>query len=334
VAAAVALLLASSSSVAWAQGSKAAKPKATQKTAAPSDTSGAKDESATTPAATSDTDPGAAAATDANADADAAATKPEKKADPSAVEPPHDEWDPSNVEEIPGKSYFFMGLRYRGDVIPTFRLNLFVVEGATVYSNTVGIEFDLRKDGFSLIPALSYQEYGTDDILFKQKNKPDIPGNYSVINSGMKAIYATADLLWSTKISKNVEFEYGAGFGIGAVFGPLKNNWVTQDDANGNLPAANGHKYRECPGVQAAGTGCNKADHQNSDVDKVQGYTEPSWFSGGSKPVLFPWIAVPQIGLRFKPVKQFVGRLGLGFSLTGFWFGLSGEYGLEKKPSP
>ena len=50
--------------------------------------------------------------------------------------------------------------------------------------------------------------------------------------------------------------------------------------------------------------------------------------------MLFPWISIPQIGLRFKPVKQFEGRLGLGFALTGFWFGLSGGYGLEQKPKP
>ena len=83
--------------------------------------------------------------------------------------------------------------------------------------------------------------------------------------------------------------------------------------------------------VGAPGTGCNRQDHQNSDFDKVGGYTEKSWFDGGSKPVLFPWIAVPQVGIRYKPIKQFVGRLGIGFSLTGFWFGISGQYGLEQQ---
>src|SRR5262249_420553 len=156
----------------------------------------------------------------------------------------------------------YVGLRYRGDIIPKFILNMFVDEGATIYSNTVGVEFDLRKDGFSLIPALSFTEYGTGDILFKQKDKPDIAGNYTVVNSSMKAIYATADLLWSTKISKNVEFEYGAGFGIGVIFGDLQNNWV-REDPNGSLTGSNGHHYAQCATTLAPGTGCNKADHQN-----------------------------------------------------------------------
>jgi hypothetical protein len=249
----------------------------------------------------------------------------------SSVEPPHDEWDITNVEETPGKTYMFVGLRYRGTIIPKFMLNMFVDEGKTIYSNSIGLELDLRKDGFSLIPAIQYTEFGTGDILFKQKNTKDIPGNYSLVNSSMKSVFITADLLWSTKMSKNFEFEYGAGFGLGAVFGDLINNWV-YEDPNGLLGADNGKRYSPCQTVGNPGTGCNKADHQNSDVDKVGNYVEKNWFDGGSKPVVFPHIAFPQIGIRYKPIKQLVMRLHTGFSLTGFWFGINGEYGLERKP--
>ncbi|MBX3224108.1 MAG: hypothetical protein KF795_26570 [Labilithrix sp.] len=263
-------------------------------------------------------------------DSDASDTKEsEPKKDLSTVEPPAEKWDIYDVEEVPGRSYFFVGLRYRGNVVPQFMLNLFVDQGKTIYTNMIGAEFDLRKDGFSLVPALSYHELGTGDILFKQKGTPNIAGNYSLVNSGMKIVYASVDLLWSTKLSKNVEFEYGAGFGLGAVFGDLENSWVTEDP-NGQLAASTGKRYSRCNAVGPPGTGCNRADHQNSEEDKVNGYQEKSWFSGGSKPAIFPWISVPQIGLRFKPIKQFVARLGVGFALTGFWFGLSGQYGLEK----
>ena len=68
---------------------------------------------------------------------------------------------------------------------------------------------------------LSFTEYGTDNILFKEKDSKDIPGNYSYVNSSMKAIYGTVDLLWSVKINKNFSFEYGAGFGLGILFGDL-----------------------------------------------------------------------------------------------------------------
>jgi hypothetical protein len=265
------------------------------------------------------------------AEAEQAEAEAQKQRAAVQVEPPAEKWDNTNVEELPGKHYFFVGLRYRGNVVPSFILNLFVDEGKTIYTNMVGVEFDLRKDGFSLIPSLSYHELGTGDILFKQKNTQDIAGNYTIVNSSLKLLYAQADLLWSAKISKNVEFEYGAGFGLGAVFGTLQNTWA-QESPTGAFVSSTGRRLTPCPVVGPAGTGCNRADHQNSDVDKVGGYKEPSWFSGGSKPAIFPWISIPQIGLRIKPVKQFVGRLGLGFALTGFWFGLSAQYGLERQP--
>ena len=249
----------------------------------------------------------------------------------AVVEPPA-EPPSSDVTEQPGKTYYFVGLRYRGNVIPKFMLNLFVNEGGTLYSNTVGVELDVRKDGFSFIPALSYVEYGTGDILFLEKGKDaNVSGNWSNVNSSLKAVYITADLLWSTKIHKNVDFEYGAGFGLGVITGDLETSWVYRD-AKGPYAASDGSHFSPCPleGQGGPNSGCNKADHLNSTVAKVNHYAEPSWANGGSKPNIFLHLAVPQFGIRVKPAKEFEARLGIGFSLTGFWFGLSGNYGLEK----
>ena len=76
---------------------------------------------------------------------------------------------------------------------------------------------------------------------------------------------------------------------------------------------------------------CNPGTHSNPGVNKVGGYVEPSWAGGGSIPNVFPAINFPQIGVRYKPIKQLETRFGTGFSLTGFWFGLSANYGLEKQ---
>ena len=64
-----------------------------------------------------------------------------------------------------------------------------------------------------------------------------------------------------------------------------------------------------------------------TDNDHYGGYTEPSWANGGSKPIVFPWLAL-QTGFRFKPTKQFVARLDSGFGTSGFFFGLGADYGL------
>jgi hypothetical protein len=238
----------------------------------------------------------------------------------------------SDVTEKDGQTYYYIGLRYGLTIIPKFMLNIFVSEGATVTSNTIGAEIDIRKDGFSLIPSISYAEYGKDEnVLFLQKNAdPNVTGNWSYVNSSLKALYLGADLLWSAKISKNVDFEYGAGFGLGIIFGDLVTNWVSTDP-NGSLKSSDGRSFSPCQTEGPINSGCNKADHQNSQIAKVGGYTEPSWANGGSKPNIFPRILLHLAGLRVKPIKQMEARVGLGFSLTeGFWLGISGDYGLER----
>jgi hypothetical protein len=169
-------------------------------------------------------------------------------------------------------------------------------------------------------------------VVFHEKNKcadyPLCDNNFSVVNSGLKAIYLGVDELWSIPVANHLDFEYGFGVGIGIVFGSLQNNWVFANPA-GNLSDSKGNKYTECA-TSNDGMSCQPTAHNNAQITKVGGYTEPNWFSGGSIPVVFPHIAVPQLGLRYKPIKQAEARLGLGFSITGFWLGLSVDYGLEK----
>jgi len=231
----------------------------------------------------------------------------------------------TDVVEDPTKRYYFIGLRYRGDVIPKFMLNIFVDGGKTVFSNSIGAEIDLRHDHFSLIPAITYTEYGTGDIVFAQKNTDEtMASNWSVINSSLKGLYFSADLLWSTKIATNWDFEYGAEFGLGVIFGTLENNWVYATQGTQVSPT----NYTACTSKTLGEAGCS--DHTNPTPAHINGYQEPSWVNGGSKPNIFPLINFPQLGLRYKPIKQMEARVGLGFSLTGFWFGVSANYGLEK----
>lgn len=251
----------------------------------------------------------------------------------------------TDVAERDHKTYYFVGVRYRGTVIPQFMMNLFVNEGTTLYSNMVGIELDVRKDHFSMIPALNYIEYGMDNTLFLQKGKDaNDPGNWSMVRSTLAGVYLTLDLLWSTQVQKNIDFEYGVGLGVGVLFGNIYNNWVTtQPSSNPNVPsikASNNQTYYQCQ-TATDGPGCAAANHNGATVgnEKVtlnksnndpRGYVEPKWFDGGSVPNLFIHLALPMLGLRIKPIKQLEMRIGGGFSLTGFYFNISGNYGLTK----
>jgi hypothetical protein len=256
------------------------------------------------------------------------------------------EVDSSDTREDPNTRYYFVGLRYRGTIIPQFLMNLFVDEGATIYTNMFGIELDMRKGGQSMIPWIVYADYSMGDTLFHQKGGtptgvPGDPGNFTIVNSSLKMVYLGLDELWSAPIddAHHWDLEFGFGVGVGFVFGDLINNWVYVDNSNGvNGPAvkgSNGFFYARCPAGMDGSLppGCNKADHQNATIAKVGGYPEKFWFSGGSVPSIFPNVWFPTLNLRYKPIKQFETRLGVGFSLTGFWFGLSGDYGLEKTGS-
>lgn len=253
--------------------------------------------------------------------------------------PPPGTWDSSDTREDPSKPYYFVGLRYRGTVIPKFLVNMFVNEGSTFYSNTVGAEFDIRKDAHSTNLWIGYTGFGFGDTLFFQKGKSDDPNNYTIVSSSLWALFLGLDEMWSVPMDQNHhwDFEYGFGVGLGFVFGTLYNDWAYQTSDNSGLMGSNGKYYAKCTSTalpaNAAGVpnqSCDAGGHSNSQQIKVNNYQEPNWFGGGSIPAIFPQIYFPSVGVRFKPVKEFEGRIGLGFSLTGFWFGISGNYGLEK----
>jgi hypothetical protein len=130
------------------------------------------------------------------------------------------------------------------------------------------------------------------------------------------------------KIANHWMFEYGAAFGLGAIFGSLENDWVYPNPKTGSTQISPSN-YIECQKTTDAPS-CNPTMHSNSMVSKVGGYVEPNWFNGGSVPTIFPLINFPELGIRYKPMKQLEARVGGGFSLTGFWFGLSADYGLEQ----
>ena len=228
------------------------------------------------------------------------------------------------------RTYIYAGVRYRGVLLPKFMLNAVVNEGASVYSNVIGVEADFRTNGLSIIPALSFQEWGLPDTLFVEKGKPDtVASNWSVVNSKLMALNATVDVLWSKKLRPNLDFEYGAGAGLGVAFGSLGVNW-TYFDEPGIYRTSDGRGMSPCQTESGTAAGCTRREHSFASEAKVGGYEEKSWINGGAKPNLIPWIT-PQVGLRYRPSPEVVTRLGVGVALTGVWFGVSADYGVAVK---
>lgn len=242
-----------------------------------------------------------------DADEDSADAEPSKEVKKEAVKDEKEE-ESSPVEAV-GKTYQFVGARYRAIIVPKFVIGLFADGGTTVVAHSGGAEFGIRRDNFEYDFGLWLAGYGMDPTPFKSTS--DGPDAWELVESKIKVLYLTADFLWSHPFSPEVALNYGMGAGIGLVWGDLYRNQATP------LP---GGGYARCarPGA---------AIYCGNDNNHYDNYEEPSWADGGSKPILFPWIAL-QTGLRYKPHRRFVGRLDLGFGLSGFFLGVGADYGI------
>ena len=211
---------------------------------------------------------------------------------PTRPVPPEDERKETSPVEHKGETYRFVGLRYRALLIPSFIMGLFGEGGDTILVHNFGPEFTIRRDAFEYSFALTYSPYSmgagptsTDQVAFKDPNDPEEA--WELVTSELKVLYLTADFVWSAPISSQVSFQYGGGAGIGFVFGDLYRTQAYKEDGI----------YKPCtgPGNPAvpAPNGAAVLRRSEHDDQHYPGYTEPSWADGGSKPIIFPWIAHP-----------------------------------------
>jgi hypothetical protein len=143
---------------------------------------------------------------------------------------------------------------------------------------------------------------------------------WEIVESHIKVLYLTADFLWSHDLAPEFAINYGLGAGLGIVWGDLKR---TQAYPGNGADTSTGAGFLPCNGPGNPGVG----GYCGNDNNHYAGYTEPSWSGGGSKPIVFPWLAL-QTGFRYKPHKNFIARFDAGFGLSGFFLGLGADYGL------
>lgn len=231
---------------------------------------------------------------------------------PSVVEPV----EVVSTRQEPGVTYLFVGARYRSLVVPKFMINLFADGGRSVLVHSAGPELGIRKDGFETIVTASYASYRMKDTPFKAKSDP--PDAWEIAESKAKMLYLMADFLWSQDLSATVAINFGLGAGFGIVFGEINHDQAYP--AGGD--ASDQDSFERCPRI-GAHPWCG-SDHS----ERYDYYVEPSWANGGSKPNLFPWLALPQFGVRVQPDPKVVMRFDTGFSTSGFFFGIAADYGL------
>lgn len=280
-------------------------------------------------------------ADDAKADgADDAAEEEDDEADEGGDDEPARKRDDLDPYEDPLVGHHFLGMRFRDFIVPQFIMELFAEGGATTNVMSIGPEYVYRRDNLQYNVSISYADYSMDSILFKGHD--DGPTAYERVWSNLKALYLTIDIMYEVPFGDGMgAFLIGGGVGLAGVFGNLYRHQVYPNAGNDptNPSADNLDTWNDCtgpnnPGIisdpnPAANPNHPYCDSDNDHYPAADGspYSEPSWANGGSKPFLFPYLSIPQISFRFKPIKYLNTRFDAGFALTGFYLGLAAHYG-------
>ncbi len=233
---------------------------------------------------------------------------------------------PASQYERQGTTYYFLGARYRGLILPQAYMKLFGEGGDTFYNNAYGPELGVRKDDFEMVFAGWWANYRMEPFAFKGSSDPE--DAWEVIESKLKAVNLTIDFLWTSRLSGDFSILYGFGAGLGIVWGNLTRVQAYPVGEGGKGP------YARCTGsddrLGEVPVGDNSGmvrDYCDTDNDHYDGYKEPNWLNGGSVPLVLPWLS-GQAGVRYRPHEKLAFRLEGGVQTTGLFFGFSGAYQL------
>ncbi|WP_437691977.1 hypothetical protein [Sorangium sp. So ce176] len=228
----------------------------------------------------------------------------------------------------------WLGAGFQGFFIPQIAFQLLGEGGRNVFVPGGDIALSTRLGGrFDLVFSVAYARFQMPETPFKPKGHPDT--DYEIVESDLQALQAGARLVWNIPLDRDEVFAFrlGAGIGVGWTFlGDLYRTQAYPADAVPGDPSSfvpgDPYRYKKCRGPNdPAGSFryCNQLDY---DADHYPGYVEPSWFtrpSGkpqGLKPVVYPWLVLPEIGLALRPWDRVAFDLRVGASVTGLLGGL------------
>ena len=219
----------------------------------------------------------------------------------------------------------WLGARYRGVVIPKFVMKAFADGGRSLAVPGGGITLTVPTASVDVIISLGYLSYRMPNAPFKPKGTPDT--EWELISSDLQAITASVDLMWSIPLDARKVWTFRVGGGIGAGWTFLGDMTRTQAyPADGK--AGDPYTYLPCKGPNnPKGTFryCNTLD---KDAARYPGYTEPNWFNHGIRPLIFPWLVLPELGLTWKPTPRVAIDLETGISISGLLTSLGVRFAL------
>ena len=219
----------------------------------------------------------------------------------------------------------FLGARYRGLLIPRFVMNIAADGGRFLVVPGAALTLTVPSGDIDVMISLGYLSYRMGDTPFKPKGRPDT--EWEIVSSDLQALTAAVDLLWTIPLdaAKRFSFRVGGGVGVGYTFlGDLRRTQAFP----GNFKPGDPYAYRKCDGPNDPRGSFRYCNTLDKDASHYNGYAEPNWFNGGVRPLIYPWLVLPDLGLTWKPTPGVAVYLEAGLTLSGFLTGLGMRFAL------
>ncbi|MEZ4335777.1 MAG: hypothetical protein R3B82_04030 [Sandaracinaceae bacterium] len=229
--------------------------------------------------------------------------------------------DSTDPHEDDDTDYFFLGAFGRAVVIPGFIQTLFVDGGIDGFNPGTGLTFNWRRNNFNIVANLWWNN-AQGDGFFRASGDPRTDTEYIEVNLGV--IFINAEFLWSFPVTDWFAIEAGFDLGFGFIYGELIRTEATESSPGSG-------DWSACTGPGGGTAGYCEPQAPDPCYDRNGGHyncVEPNWFTdGGDTPFIFPWVGVPHLAVRFKPLHQVQIRIDGGWGLYSFYWGGSVSYG-------
>lgn len=218
----------------------------------------------------------------------------------------------------------WIGARFRGYLAPQFYVNAFAEGGRTYFFPGAGISFYGYTGDVDLVGTLAYASYATAPAPYKPFDAPST--EWEIVESDLHSLTATLDIVGAFPLTdaRDLWFRIGGGVGVGWMFaGDLLRTQAYPASGKSDDPYA----YKPCRGPNnPAGTYryCNQLD---KDADRYGG-PDRAWGDGGARPIFYPWVALPEVGLEWDPMPDLGFELEIALTLSGLMTGFGVKYGL------
>ena len=202
-------------------------------------------------------------------------------------------------------------------------MNLVADGGTTAFAPGVELTLTKRLGDWDLVPSLGFTSYRLGPTPFKPHGTPNT--EWEIVEGNLAGLELKLDVLYRVALDHDgdVSLRIGGGVGFGAMpFGSLIRTQA-YPKGNPNDPAS----YVKCSGPNnPAGTFryCNQLDKDA----KRYGQADKAWGDGGARPIIYPWLTLPEVGLEWDVAKWVAIDLEVGVTLTGFLSGAGVRFGL------